>query len=228
MAAYVRKNAAVPNRVIVTPNPEGVMLARRNPAFARAVGLANARLADGTGIWLAAWLQGTPLPGRVRGLDVTYALFERLSRQGAFTAYFLGGKPGVAEAAKTRMEEKFPNLRVAGTQHGFFDLDSPEEEAVLADIRQAAPDILLVCMGMPRAEIWAVTHRNLPARITLCVGGTLDIMAGTATLAPAWLRAIGLEWLYRLKKQPERWRRMVDIPRFMWAVWVDRFGGGHA
>ena len=204
------------NHIVVTPNPEGVMLTRRNPDFADAVKQADLRLADGTGIVLAARVKKTPLPQRVRGVDVAFALFERLSKKGKFTAYFLGAAPGVAEAAKKRMEKKYPGLQVVGTQHGFFP--SSEEEKVLADIRAKKPDLLLVCTGMPRSEIWAVKHKDLPAKITLCLGGTLDIMGGNVKLAPAWLRAIGMEWLYRLLTQPSRAKRMLDIPRFVLAV----------
>ena len=204
------------NHIVITPNPEGVMLTKRNPAFADAVRQADLRLADGTGIILAARYKKTPLPGRVRGVDVTFALFERLSKKGAFTAYFLGGKPGVAEAAKKRMEKKFPGLQVVGTQHGFFT--GNDEKNMLAEIREKKPDLLLVCTGMPRAELWALKNKDLPAKITLCVGGTLDIMGGNVKLAPAWLRAIGLEWLYRLLTQPSRAKRMLDIPRFVLAV----------
>ncbi|MCL2204587.1 MAG: WecB/TagA/CpsF family glycosyltransferase [Defluviitaleaceae bacterium] len=203
------------NHIVVTPNPEGVMLARRDPAFAGAVAQADLRLADGTGIVLAARYKGTPLPQRVRGVDITFALLRRLSAKGG-SVYFLGAAPGVAGKAKARVEEQFPGVRVVGTQHGYFPPE--EEDAILADIRGKRPDLLLVCTGMPRAEIWATRHRDLPARVTLCAGGTLDILGGNIRLAPAFWRRIGLEWLYRLLTQPSRARRMLDIPRFIWAV----------
>lgn len=152
---------------------------------------------------------------------MTLALLARLS-QNNLTVYLLGGapaaanSPAVADAAKQRMEAKFPGLRVVGTHHGFFN--EKEEEAIIADIHEKKPDLLLVCTGMPRAEIWAMKHRSLPVGVTLCVGGTLDVMAGRVRLAPAFWRKIGLEWLYRLITQPWRARRMLDIPRFVWAV----------
>jgi len=206
-----------PMRVVATPNPEGVMQARRNPAFAAALQAADLCLADGTGIVWAARRLGTPLPHRVRGVDTIFALLQRLEdRQRPTTAYFLGGAPAVAERAAAHMQARFSHVTVVGHHHGFF---SPEEEdTIRADIARTRPDILLVCTGMPRAELWATAHRHLPVRVALCLGGTLDIMAGTARMAPAWLRAIGLEWLYRLTRQPARWRRQLDIPRFVWAV----------
>jgi len=208
------------NHIIVTPNPEGVMQARRNADFAQAMAAADLRLADGTGIVLAARWRQSPLPQRVRGMDMTFALFGRACAERPITAFFLGAAPGVAEEAKRRMEARFPNLRVVGTQHGFF---KPEDEPrIIADIKRAVPDMLLVCLGMPRAEIWAAKHRDLPVRLTLCVGGTLDIMGGNVKLAPALWRKLGLEWLYRFIKQPSRFKRMLDIPRFVWAVITTR------
>jgi len=207
------------NHIVVTPNPEGVMQARRNPKFQNALLKADLRLADGIGITLAAKYKRKPLPERVRGVDTTFALFERLNRQGrSFTVYFLGAKPGVAESAKKRMEKRYTSMKVVGYHHGFFKEDSPDEKKILTEINKLSPDILLVCTGMPRAEIWANKHRHINTRLTLCVGGTLDIMGGNIKLAPPLMRKIGLEWLYRLCKQPGRFLRMLDIPRFMLAV----------
>jgi len=205
------------NHIIVTPNQEGVMQARRNADFAHALATADLRLADGTGIVLASRWRRNPLPQRVRGLDITFALFDRATADRPLTAFFLGAAHGVAEEAKRRIEARYPGVQVVGTQHGFF---TPEEEPrIVSDIKRAAPDILLVCLGMPRAEIWATQHRNdLSTRLTLCVGGTLDIMGGNVKLAPHLWRKLGLEWLYRLCKQPARFKRMLDIPRFVWAV----------
>ena len=205
------------NHIIVTPNPEGVMQARRNPAFRAALLGADLRLADGTGIVLAARYLGQTLPERVRGVDTIFALLERLSAKGRkHTAYFLGGAPGIAEKAKAQAESRFPALTVAGHHHGFF---TPEEEtAILEELNRLNPDILLVCTGMPKAEIWAATHRDIPAKLTLCLGGTIDILAGNVKLAPPLMRKLGLEWLYRLISQPSRAKRMLDIPRFVLAV----------
>ena len=229
------------NKIIVTPNPEGVMQARRNPEFSAALCSADLSLADGIGIFFAAFFTKNPLPERVRGVDTIFALLENLSeKERNITAYFLGGSPGgqpapgrqpapgerpapggqpascVAEAAKKNMEARFPNLKVTGFHHGFFSEE--EEKDILAEINALSPDILLVCTGMPRAEIWATRNKNVNARLTMCLGGTLDIMAGNAKLAPAIMRRIGLEWLYRLFRQPSRAKRMLDIPRFIAAV----------
>jgi len=205
------------NHIIVTPNPEGVMQARRNYAFREAMLGADLRLADGTGIVLASRYIRNPIPERVRGVDTIFALHERLEKKTRkHTAYLLGGAPGIAEKAKAKMERRYKTLSVIGHHHGYF---TPEEEAaILEELNHLKPDIMLVCTGMPRAEIWAYTNRSIPARLTLCLGGTLDLMAGNVKLAPALWRKLGLEWLYRLISQPSRWKRMLDIPRFVWAV----------
>ncbi|MCL2405000.1 MAG: WecB/TagA/CpsF family glycosyltransferase [Defluviitaleaceae bacterium] len=212
------------NHIVVTPNPEGVMQAQRNPAFREALLAADLRLADGIGIVLASRYLRNPIHTRVRGVDTIYALLERLTTKGQkHTAYFLGGAPGVALKAKLEMESRFPALSVVGHHHGYFNAD--EEAVILDELNRLKPDIMLVCTGMPRAEIWATKHRDIPARITLCLGGTLDVMSGNAKLPPPIVRKLGLEWLYRLlrqskpvKGQPSRIKRQLDIPRFVFAV----------
>ena len=202
------------NHIVVTPNPEGVMQARRNPEFANAIKNADLSLADGTGIVMAAKLKRLKIPGRVRGFDTTIAIFERLSAKREFTVYFLGGKPGVAEKAKVNMEERYPNMKVVGYHHGYFTDDAE----IIDEINRLSPDILAISLGMPRQELWATVNRNINTRITLCLGGTIDILAGEVRLTPSLLRKLGLEWLYRLITQPSRARRQLDIPRFVMAV----------
>ena len=217
LESYLNPEKSHKNHIVVTPNPEGVMQAKRNPAFREALLGADLRLADGTGIVLASRYIRNPLPTRVRGVDTIFALLERLTKKDRkHTAFFLGGAPGIPERAKANKESRFAALSVIGQHHGYY---TPEEEAIiLKELNRLKPDILLVCKGMPHSEIWAHTHRDIPARITLCLGGTMDIMAGNVKLTPAFIRKIGLEWLYRLLRQPSRWKRMLDIPRFVWAV----------
>lgn len=202
------------NHVVVTPNPEGVMQAQRNACFSSALKSADLVLADGTGIYMAAKYLRTPLPGRVRGIDTALALFKRLGAGGGCTVYLLGARPGVAKRAKSNLEAHYPGVKVIGLHHGFFEDDA----AIINEINALSPDILLVCTGMPRAEIWAHKNKTLNARLTMCLGGTIDVLAGEVNLAPWFLRKIGLEWLYRLAMQPSRAARMLDIPRFIIAV----------
>ena len=205
LESYLGKNK---NHIIVTPNPEGVMQARRNPKLASAIKNADLSLADGTGIVLAAKLKRLKIPGRVRGYDTFVALCERLNTTHNFTAYFLGGQPGVAEKAKIKMEARYPNMKVVGHHHGYYECDYE----IINEINTLSPDILLVCTGMPRAELWAAKNRNINARITMCLGGTLDIMAGEVKLTPSIFRKLGLEWLYRLLSNPKlRFKRQPHL-----------------
>jgi len=203
------------NHIIVTPNPEGVMQARRNQDFKNAIKNADLSLADGTGIILAAKYTGQKIPGRVRGYDTVIAMFERFLQKGRnFTVYFLGGMPGVAEKAKANMEKRYPNMKVVGYHHGFFT----DDIEIINGINELSPDILLVCMGMPRSELWATKNRSINACITMCVGGSINIMAGELKLTPPILRKLGLEWLHRLVREPSRAKRQLDIPRFVFTI----------
>lgn len=208
------------NHIVVTPNPEGVMQALRNRDFENAIQGADLRLADGTGIVLAAKFTGQKIPGRVRGYDTVMALFERLTNKDRdFTVYFLGAQPGVAERAKDKMEARYPNMKVVGYHHGYFDDDTE----IINKINTLSPDILLVCTGMPRSELWATKNRNINARITICIGGSLNIMSGDLPLTPSIIRKMGLEWLHRLIREPHRAKRQLDIPRFVLAVILSKF-----
>ena len=212
------------NHVVVTPNPEGVMQAGRNSDFANALISADLSLADGIGIYLASIIYGYRLPSRVRGVDTSFGLFDKLMDIGRpVTVYFLGGKPGVAESAARNMEARYPILTTTGCHDGYYT--ESDEKCIVENINNLCPDVLFVCLGMPKAEIFAHRHKDINAKITLCVGGTIDIMAGTARLAPKALRKIGLEWLYRLIKEPKRFFRMLDLPRFIAAVFFIRLRG---
>jgi len=208
------------NHLVFTPNPEGVMQAKRNPEFKEALNNADLSLADGTGIVVASKLWKNKLPERVRGVDTIFALFQKLSlNEKKFTAYFLGGEPGIAEEAKIKMENKYSFLNVVGFHHGFFD----DDEKIIDDIKMLSPDILLVCTEMPRAELWSYRNKeNLNTKITMCLGGTLNIMAGRVQMSPKIMRKLGLEWLNRLWREPRRFFRMLDIPRFVFAVLIRR------
>lgn len=207
------------NHIVVTPNPECVMQARRNLEYANAIKSADLSLPDGTGIVMAAKFKRLEIHGRVRGTDAIFGIFERLSQKNRnFTAYFLGAKPGVAEKAKENMEKKYHGLNVIGLHHGYFTDDTE----IIEEINHLSPDFLLVCTGMPRAELWATANRNTNARITMCLGGVMDIMGGTFKLAPPLFRKLGLEWFYRLITQPSRVKRQLDIPRFILAVLFSR------
>ena len=203
---------------VVTPNPEIVMICRENPEANAAVAAASLTIPDGIGVIYGAKILKTPLKEKVPGIDFSCRLMERMAARGG-SVFLLGSKPGVAEAAAQTLLQRCPGLRCVGTHDGYFQDDAP----VLAQINAAAPELLLVCLGAPKQEIWM--HRNAPALnvgLMIGAGGSLDVFAGTAERAPeAWQKA-GLEWLYRLLKEPRRIGRMMNLPRFMLKIMTMR------
>src|SRR5262249_44835572 len=131
--------------------------------------------------------------------------------------FLLGAAPGVADEAADQLRARHPDLVVAGTLSG-----SPAEAAadtILGAIRAARPNVVCVAFGSPAQERWIAAHRaQLGALVAVGVGGALDFLAGRVPRAPGWMRRAGLEWLYRLWRQPWRWRRMLALPRFALAV----------
>jgi N-acetylglucosaminyldiphosphoundecaprenol N-acetyl-beta-D-mannosaminyltransferase len=206
--------------LVVTPNPEALMLARRDPEFLRALQGAELVFADGIGVLIAARIRRIPVPCRLPGCDMALALVEAAAREG-YSVYLLGAAPGVASRAKERLEEAYPGLRVLGAADGFFN--EAGEQYILEKIRELAPDILLVGMGMPRQELWAYRRLGeLPCKLTMCVGGSLDVFAGNLKRAPKVMQRLGLEWLYRTVKQPSRIRRLAALPRFLFLILFGR------
>ena len=196
---------------VVTPNPEIVEVCRENLAARQAVNSADMVLADGIGVVKGAQMLGTPLKGRVPGIEFAAGLMERMAEQG-LSLYLLGAKPGVAETAGERLAEKYPGLKIAGTHNGYFQEDAPVIEA----IRQSGADCVFVCLGAPKQELWMSTHGEETGAHLLCgLGGSLDVFAGVVERAPKFWSDHGLEWFYRLCKEPRRAKRMMKLPLFL-------------
>ncbi|MDA8236215.1 MAG: WecB/TagA/CpsF family glycosyltransferase [Clostridia bacterium] len=204
--------------LVVTANPEIIMLSREDRQFKDILAQAALVTADGVGLVIAGKILGRPLPQRVTGIDLVTRLFEEGGGRG-LRFYFLGAAPGVAETAARNLTEKYPGLEVAGVQHGFFQESGP----VLEQITQARPHILLVALGMGKQERWVWEHREaLGVPVAIGVGGSFDVFAGKVRRAPIWMQRLGLEWLYRLLKEPWRYKRMLVLPKFLWRVWVNK------
>jgi N-acetylglucosaminyldiphosphoundecaprenol N-acetyl-beta-D-mannosaminyltransferase len=199
-------------RQVVTVNPEFVIAARRDRRFRRVLNAADLAVADGVGIVWAANLLGDRLRERVGGVEVVECLAARAARAG-HRLYLLGAEEGVAAEAARRLELRHPGLSVAGT---FAGSPRPQDEAGIRErILEAHPDVLLVAFGAPAQEFWIARNlQRLGVPVAIGVGGAFDYLAGRASRAPVWLQRAGLEWLYRLARQPWRWRRMLALPRF--------------
>ena len=203
---------------VVTPNPELVDRARREETFREALNGADLVLPDGIGVVYAARLLGRSLKGRCPGIDFAGKLMERMARKGQ-RLYLLGAKPGVAEAAAARLEVRYPGLTICGVHDGYFHEDGP----VVEDIRKAGADVVFVCLGFPKQEYWMV--KNGPAtgaRLLAGLGGSLDVFAGVVERAPESWQRLGLEWLYRLTREPKRIGRMARLPLFLAAALGER------
>jgi N-acetylglucosaminyldiphosphoundecaprenol N-acetyl-beta-D-mannosaminyltransferase len=206
---------------ISTVNVEYLMLARRDPEFAQVLRQSALNVPDSTGVlWAARWL-GHPLRERVTGSDGIYAIAERCAREG-FRLFLLGAGPGVAERVARLLEGRFPRLCVCGALSGS---PLPEHECEQAErVRQARADVLLVAYPSAPQEKWIA--RNLArtgASVAMGVGAAFDFCAGVQARAPRWMQRVGLEWFYRLLRQPWRWRRMLALPQAAWWVFWQRF-----
>ena len=199
---------------VVTPNPEIVMDCLKDAEAMEAVRGADLTIPDGIGVVYASRILKTPLKEKVGGCDAALRHMERLDEREQ-SVYILGGKPGVAELAVEKLHEQFPRLRFVGTQDGYFKDDAP----VIAAVNAAKPDLLLVCLGAPKQEKWMHANAHeLDVGLMIGAGGSVDVFAGTVARAPeAWCKA-GLEWLYRLLKEPRRIKRQIALPKFMLKV----------
>jgi N-acetylglucosaminyldiphosphoundecaprenol N-acetyl-beta-D-mannosaminyltransferase len=198
---------------VITVNTEFVIEARRNTAFRACINEAELVVPDGMGIVWATRYLGRPAPERVTGTDTLPELAKLCAARG-YRLYLLGAAPGVAESAAERLCALAPGLQIAGTYAG--SPDPAEEEPILERIRQAQADVVCVAYGAPAQELWI--YRNLsrlPAAVAMGVGGAYDFLAGRKLRAPKAMQRMGLEWLYRLYREPWRIWRMLAIPRFM-------------
>ena len=192
----------------VTPNPEFLLAAKHNPAFRQALLGADLVLADGVGVVYSAKILGRPLKGKVPGIDFAQRLLAWMARHGK-RLFLLGAKPGVAEEAGRRICARYSDLVLCGTHDGYFK----DEQAILPQIAAAKPDLLFVCLGAPKQELWmARWGQHTGAKLAIGLGGCLDVFAGNVERAPERWQKLGLEWAYRLKKEPKRIGRMAKLP----------------
>lgn len=203
---------------VVTPNPEFILACEKDPVFRDILNKADLVLPDGIGVVYSAKILGTPLKERVPGVEFAEDMLACLNEMGG-RLYLLGAKPGVAEAAAARLEVRYPGLTICGVHDGYFQEDGP----VVEDIRKAGADVVFVCLGFPKQEYWMV--KNGPAtgaRLLAGLGGSLDVFAGVVERAPESWQRLGLEWLYRLTREPKRIGRMARLPLFLTAALGER------
>lgn len=200
--------------LVVAINPEKIMKAKHDPSLRRLLNDAEIQIPDGIGVILASKLQKGAITSRVTGVDMMLRLCEEAAKQGK-SVFLYGAKPGVAEAAAAKLVELYPTITVAGTQDGY----EQDEAVVVRRINEAKPDILFVAMGSPKQENWINAHRDeLHPVIYQGVGGSFDVLAGNVKRAPAVFQKAGMEWFYRLMKEPTRIKRQLALPQFLLEV----------
>ena len=213
-------NEATSARHVCTVNPEFIMIARNDPVFFQILRRADLCVPDGVGLLWASRILGSPIPQRVTGSDGV-PLIARHAAERGWRIFLLGAAEGIAAEAAGVLNRRHPALQIAGCYAG--SPSEAEEDAIVALVNQSAVDILFVAYGAPEQDKWIA--RNLPrlqVKMAMGIGGSLDFIAGVVPRAPAWMRRYGLEWLYRLMRQPWRFRRMLRLPRFVCAVWLAR------
>ncbi len=200
---------------VYTPNSEIILHAYKNPDYCEVLNRGSLVTADGIGVVYASKILKQPLPERVSGFDLANKLLERVAPEGK-SLYLFGGKPGVAEKAAKKICRLYPGINIVGISDGYFDAE--KEKEIIADINEKNPDILFVCLGFPKQECWIDAHSDLNAKVAMGIGGSLDVFAGEVKRAPLFFQKCGLEWFYRLIKQPSRFIRMLALPKFGFTV----------
>ncbi len=208
--------------IVVTPNAEIAYDAMKDEAFCALLNRADLMLPDGAGVVKAAKILKTPLKQKVAGIDFATQMLQVCAQSGT-KLFLLGSKPGVAEAAAEKMCELAPGLTVCGTADGYFK----EEAPVIEKINASGAEALFVCLGAPKQEYFMFDHQSelTSVRLMAGLGGSLDGFAGNVKRAPKWMIKLQLEWLYRLIKEPKRFKRMLRLPKFILAAYANRKKG---
>ncbi len=206
---------------IATVNPEFVMAAQNNVSFRHVLNSADLCIPDGIGLIFAGRWLGNPLQERVAGSDLVYKLAAMAASHG-WRLFLLGAAPGVADQAAKMFRTKYPELDIAGTYSGSPALD--ENADLVRRVNESGADILFVAYGALAQDLWIARNAEVleNVRLAIGVGGSLDFATGRAVRAPKWIQRIGLEWLYRLFREPWRWRRMSTLPQFSIRVILSR------
>lgn len=211
---YIKEKTKVAS--VFTPNSEIIMMGYRDEEFRNILNNSELLTADGIGVVYASKIVKNPISERAAGYDIACATLEKLAKLGG-SVYLFGSKPGVAELAGENIVKKYPGVKIAGYSDGYFDEE--KEKTIIANINRANPDLVFVCLGAPKQEKWIAAHRDeLPNAVYMGIGGSLDVFAGTVKRAPDFFIKHKIEWLYRLCKQPSRFVRMLDLPRFGFKV----------
>lgn len=176
---------------------------------------------DGVGTVLASKIQGTPVKEKIPGIEVMGEIIKKAEREGK-GIYLLGAKEEVLLKCSENLLIKYPELNIVGMKNGYFKKE--DSDLIAEDIKSKNPYTIFIAMGSPRQEEFISKYMDeLPCKIFMGVGGSFDVFAGNVNRAPKWMISLGLEWLYRVSKEPWRIKRLGAIPKFLWLVLINRF-----
>ena len=215
--------------VMYTPNSEFVQFCIDDKSLYSVINSAQLIIPDGIGVVYASRILGTPLKGKVAGVETAEKVVEYASKTGKSVYIFGGAKKtaeskAVCEIAADKLCEKYPGLKIAGTRDGFFT--DEENDFIVEEINNSGADILFVCLGAPKQEKWIYNNRDkLKVKFAAGLGGSVNIFAGTAVRAPEFFLKHNIEWLHRLIKEPSRFVRMLNLPKFLFGTIIHRNKG---
>lgn len=219
--SYLKKDGL---KAIYTPNTEIVMAAKDDEDLKDLINRGNLIIPDGIGLIYGSRIKKRPLQERVTGFDLSMNLLK-IADENAYSIYLLGGKEGTAKIAVENIKKNYPNIRIAGYHHGYFKgshmgYENHEDELeIINQINLLDPDIIFVGLGFPKQEIWIDANKDrIRGKVIIGNGGVMDILAGNSKRAPEIYQKLGLEWFYRLIKEPSRIKRQMVLPQFMLKV----------
>lgn len=205
------------HKIIFTPNPEIIYKARDDKQFCDLLNQADIGLPDGIGVLIASRILNNRIFQRITGIDALSFICSKMPGK----IFLLGSKPGIAVTAKEKLEKKYPGIDIVGVNDGYF-IDE-ESDVIIEKINQSRADILFVGLGSPRQEKWLIQNRDkLKVKVSMVMGGSLDVISGNIQRAPEIMIKLNIEWLYRLIQEPWRYKRMLVLPKFLMRVIWER------
>ena len=203
-------------KMVFAPNVEFIMRAWKDKEFFELLNESSLSTPDSIGVIIGAKLQKKSFKERIPGQSYFRKIIE-LSNEKGYSIYLLGGAPGIPEKAKENLEKLFPKVNIVGVHNGYFD-ENVEKE-IIKEINELQPNVLFVALGAPKQEKWIKKHKNeLKVDVATGQGGTYDYEAGKIKRAPVWIQKIGMEWLWRLLKEPTRIKRQIVLPIYLFKV----------
>ncbi|WP_096437105.1 WecB/TagA/CpsF family glycosyltransferase [Alteribacter populi] len=216
-------NEAVRDRekkFIATANPEIIVYANKDEQYMDVLQKTDLITPDGIGVVKGVRILGEHIPERVAGFDLFMDILK-VANENKYSIYMLGAKDTTLNKAVGVINEKYPNVQLAGSHHGFFDDD---DQSIIETIKHEQPDFIFVALGFPRQEKWIAKNiHHFKKGVFMGLGGSFDVLSGEVQRAPKFWRRLNLEWFYRLVSQPARWKRMLSLPKFILKLIKTRF-----